>query len=95
MSDVEIKIAEHYVKMLESRVTELGDAVVERNEEIRLLQIRLARTVSAAYHSLLEMSAWMGIPEHKRQRQIEIHMDNVRYCAQYNVFEDTEKPDAK
>lgn len=46
------------------------------------LKIRLKRTVNAAYHALLEMSAWMGIPEKKRHAMIESLMDNVRYCAE-------------
>ncbi len=37
------------------------------SEELELTKIRLERTVDAAYHALLEMSAWMGIPESKRQ----------------------------
>jgi len=45
------------------------------------LDTRLKTTVSAAYHALLEMSAFMGIPEHKRKKQIDYLMENVKYCA--------------
>lgn len=49
------------------------------------LSIKLQRTVNAAYHALLEMSAFLGIPEHKRAKQIEQQMENVRYCAEHDL----------
>ena len=56
--------------------------------DLELTNIRLKRTVSAAYHALLEMSAWMGIPEKKRHAQIEELMSNVRFCAENNMPDD-------
>lgn len=41
----------------------------------------LKRTESAALHALLEMSAWMGIPEHKRAKRVASLMSNVTFCA--------------
>lgn len=49
------------------------------------LETRLKRTVSAAYYALLETTAWMGIPEHKRHAWIEEMMSNVRYCAENDL----------
>lgn len=46
---------------------------------------KLQRTVRAAYHALLEMSAWLGIPEHKRIKQVEQLMENVKYCAEHDL----------
>jgi hypothetical protein len=50
-------------------------------EVIEDLNIKLQRTVDAAYKALLEMSAFVGIPEEKRHKQIEYLMENVRSCA--------------
>ncbi len=58
------------------------------SEELELTKIRLERTVDAAYHALLEMSAWMGIPESKRQAHIQEHMSNVIFCAKNNLPDD-------
>lgn len=49
------------------------------------LSVKLQRTVNAAYHALLEMSAWMGIPEKKRHTWIEEAMSNVKYCAEHDL----------
>lgn len=59
-------------------------------KEIEQIKIRLERTLSASYHALLEMSAWMGIPEHKREKQIKELMSSVIYCAE-NDLKDREK----
>lgn len=56
--------------------------------DLELAEIRLKRTVSAAYHALLGMSAWLGIPEKKRHAQIEELMSNVKFCAENNVPDD-------
>lgn len=53
--------------------------------ELDSLNSRLNRTVNAAYHALLEMSAWMGIPESKRMLQIKELMSNVTYCAENDL----------
>ena len=53
--------------------------------QIQVLSVKLQRTVNAAYHALLEMSAWMGIPESKRAAQIESVMSNVRFCAEHDL----------
>ncbi len=59
-----------------------------KSKELMLAEIRLSRTVDAAYHALLEMSAWMGIPQSKRMAHIKEHMSNVIFCAENNVPED-------
>lgn len=64
----------------------LGEAKLERES----LSVKLQRTVDAAYHALLEMSAWMGIPEKKREKQIEEYMSNVKYCAEHDLREHDE-----
>ena len=56
-------------------------ALASRDEEIRKLKLANARSVDAAFHALLEMSAWMGIPENKRHSMIEELMENVKFCA--------------
>lgn len=62
------------------------DALQKKLEEAEAdLSIKLQRTVSAAHHALLEMSAWLGIPEKKRAAYIEEMMSNVRYCAEHNL----------
>ncbi len=53
--------------------------------ELDSLSTKIQRTVNAAYHALLEMSAWMGIPEKKRHAQIEELMSNVKYCAEHDL----------
>lgn len=60
---------------------------MENNDKIQDLETKLKRTVSAAYHALLEMSAWMGIPEKKRLKQIDYFMKNVQYCADHDLRE--------
>ena len=55
--------------------------LASRDEEIRKLRLANARSVDAAFHALLEMSAWMGIPEKKRHSMIEQLMENVKFCA--------------
>lgn len=50
-------------------------------EENLMLRNRLRRTVHAAEHALLEMSAFLGIPEKKRLNQVKNLMENVRFCA--------------
>lgn len=49
------------------------------------LSIKLQRTVSAAFHALLETTAWLGIPEAKRDAHIEEAMSNVKYCAEHDL----------
>lgn len=61
---------------------ELYDALKAETEN---LSTKLQRTVSAAYHALLEMSAWMGIPEDKRHERIKYLMENVKYCAEHDL----------
>lgn len=56
-----------------------------RNEEVAALSVKIQRTVDAAYHALLEMTAWMGIPDKKRSKQIEQYMENVKYCAEHDL----------
>ena len=56
----------------------------EKDKELDL-SVKIQRTVNAAYHALLEMSAWMGIPEKKRAMYIESQMENVRYCAEHDL----------
>lgn len=53
--------------------------------EIESLSTKLQRTINASYHALLEMSAWMGIPEKKREAQISYLMENVNYCAEHDL----------
>lgn len=55
------------------------------DDKITDLEIRLKRTVNAAFHALLEMTAWMGIPEGKRKKQIEYLMENIKYCAENDL----------
>lgn len=58
---------------------------VSESEKLRLAEIRLLRTVDAAYHALLAATAWMGIKESKREAFIAEHMSNVKFCAENNV----------
>lgn len=70
----------------------LAGTLVPRIEEIehenKLMQIRLARTVDAAYHAMLEITGGLGIPERNREKMIADHMSNVRFCAKNNLRED-------
>ncbi len=50
-----------------------------------ILSIKLQRTVSAAYSALLEISAWLGIPDEKRLNYIETAMENVKFCAEHDL----------
>lgn len=59
--------------------------LMDMKKDYDKLLVRLERTKSAAYHALLEMSAWLGIPEHKRKAQIEYLMKNVNYCADTDI----------
>lgn len=67
---------------------EAMEKIMQQQKEMDLLKIRLKRTVNASYNALLEMSAWMGIPEKKRHAQIEELMSNVKFCAENNMSED-------
>lgn len=58
--------------------------IAELEESNRLLKIANERTVSAAYHALLEMSAWLGINQSKRISHIDNLMENVKFCADEN-----------
>jgi uncharacterized coiled-coil DUF342 family protein len=58
--------------------------IVDLEAERDDLSVKLQRTVSAAYHALLEMTAWMGMPEKKRHAQIEEYMSNVKFCAEHD-----------
>lgn len=55
--------------------------IAELEESNRLLKIANERTVSAAYHALLEMSAWLGINQSKRISHVDNLMENVKFCA--------------
>lgn len=68
--------------------SQMKNELLGNSEELELTKIRLERTVDAAYHALLEMSAWMGIPESKRQAHIQEHMSNVIFCAKNNLPDD-------
>lgn len=59
----------------------------ELEDKVNDLETKLSRTVSAAFHALLEMSAWMGIPEKKRIKQVDYLMENVTYCAENDCRE--------
>ena len=41
----------------------MKNELLSKSEELNLAEIRLERTVDAAYHALLEMSAWMGMAD--------------------------------
>lgn len=64
--------------------------VIDKQEYDKLL-VRIERTKSAAYHALLQMSAWIGIPEHKRMEQIKHLMVNINYCADIDIQDDEAK----
>src|SRR5260221_8249540 len=89
-ASVEELISAHNTEVLNLKgdlacaLTDLSDA----REEVADSKIRCERVVSAAYHALLEMSAWMGISEAKRTKQIEYLMENVRYCAEHDLRTD-------
>ncbi len=68
----------------------MDDKSVE--EKLRLAEIRLERTQHAAWCALMEMSAWLGLPEKRRNQHIESLMENVKFCAKNNV-EGDEKHD--
>lgn len=70
---------------LHERDDKISKIAVSLREEIEDKTVRLKRTVNAAYYALLEMSAWMGIPEKKREKQIEQGMENVKYCAENDL----------
>lgn len=71
-----------------NRLKEERDSLKAELEQAKQdLSTKLQRTVSATYYALLEMSAWMGIPEKKREKQIEVLMENVRYCADHDLRE--------
>ena len=56
-------------------------------EQHKKLLVRKDRTVSAAFHALLEMSAWLGVPQDKRMKQIEHLMEGVKFRAEKDVDE--------
>jgi hypothetical protein len=78
MSD---KIDDRWREKYYDKVEEL----IKVEKEYDNLSIKLQRTVSAAASALLEMSAWMGIPEKKRANQIEDLMSNVKFCAEHDL----------
>jgi hypothetical protein len=58
---------------------------MDNDDKIQDLETRLARTVNAAYHALLEATAWMGIPQGKRESKIRYLMENIEYCAKNDL----------
>lgn len=66
----------------EKKLHEEMDLLRAENEN---LSVKIQRTVNAAYHALLEMSAWLGIPEKKRNGQIKCLMENVKFCAEHDL----------
>jgi hypothetical protein len=63
-------------------VTEmLEQKLAAQEREVEKYKNANARVVDAAYHALLEMSAWLGINQSKRMSYIEELMSNVRFCA--------------
>ena len=79
--DTQNNISERCNCMVSTYIEEIEDL----KEQIDVLSVKLQRTVSAAYHALLEMTAWMGIPEKKRHAQIKYLMENVEYCAEHDI----------
>lgn len=63
----------------------MAKEIIELRAEVELLNTKLLRTVSAAHSALLEMSAWLGVPEKKRHAQIERLMENVKFCAEHDL----------
>lgn len=59
----------------------LEQKLAAQEAEIDLYKNANIRTIDAAYHALLEMSAWLGINPAKRDSYIEELMSNVRFCA--------------
>lgn len=79
---------EHLTKELgeeREKSIQLQRELDEAKAEIENLSIKLQRTVSAAYGALLETTAWMGIPEKKRENHINSAMGNVKHCAEHDL----------
>lgn len=82
MTEIEELVNENAAQ--KAAIINLKSAYDENKED---LETKLSRTVSAAFHALLEMSAWMGIPEKKRIKQVNYLMENVTYCAENDCRE--------
>lgn len=65
----------------ESRMKAVSEELEACKKENESLGVKLNRTVSAAYHGMLELTAYMGIPQSKRENIIKEQMSNVEYCA--------------
>lgn len=83
-----VQTLESQIAELQAEKNEIGliaglkDAqIAELRAELDHTKIANSRSVDAAYHALLAISAWMGIPEKKRADYIEEQMSNVRFCA--------------
>lgn len=55
--------------------------IAQLENESDHLKIANSRSVDAAYYALLEISAWLGIPEKKRDEYVKQQMENVIFCA--------------
>jgi len=80
---------------LDSReVAKLEVAYRKLKEQLEQEQARSAKLIEALEAvpgfisaELLEMSAWMGIPEHKRVKQINYHIENIQFLVDKTIAE--------
>lgn len=75
----------HHGLVMQDNIDKLQQELEAARAEVENLSIKLQRTVNAAHSALLETTAWMGIPEKKRDNQINQAMENVKYCAEHDL----------
>lgn len=65
---------------IEERLTEEFEYEIEKREDIiEILVNEFSRAIDGSYHALLEMTAWLGIPEKKRMKAVEHSMENILF----------------
>lgn len=67
----------------------MSENEIKLNAELEKAKIRIERGRSAAFFALLEMSAWLGIPEKKRMTQVRNYMSNVNFCLDMDIENET------
>lgn len=71
------------ITRVNNKASEQLDVVREENEKhicrIKEIELEMHRLRNAAYHGLLEATAWMGIPEKKRDNFITNQMSNFDF----------------
>ncbi len=65
----------------ESDVIPMVNELLASRKAISTAQAALDTMLSANFHSLLAATAWMGIPEKKRENFVETHVSNAKFIC--------------